>query len=432
MRAIPARTGEALAADAGMAAWLIHADGREHRSEVYEIAFEAGVEQRTEAHLPGTEEVIVCVEGRLRVGPLGEPVELEPGDAVWFAADVAHAYVALADARALCWMLYPTAAALTMKTGAGASQPVIAGVVASLVGFASTFALVLAGLRAVGASEAEAASGLATLCFTMSVVAIGLGLRYRQPLAIAWSTPGAALLVAGGEVPGGYPAALGAFAVTGVLIVIAGLWRTLGRWVEAIPPALASAMLAGVLLPVCLAPVEAAVDLPAQALPVIATWVVLMRVARRWAVPGALAVAAVVIAVDPRESAAPLEVLPALDLDDADARRGRAARARPAAVRGDDGLAERHRHRGAAVLRLPPADHPGAREHGRRDRRRARRSAPTRSTSPPSPPRSWRGPTRIRTLAAAGSRRSRVGQRTSCSGSRPAWPRRSSPSRRRC
>lgn len=112
VRAIPARSGEALAADAGMHAWLVHADGREHRSEVYEIAFDAGVEQRGEPHLPGTEEVVVCVEGRLRAGPLAEPVELGPGDAVWFAADVAHAYVAPAPSRALCWMLYPTAAAL--------------------------------------------------------------------------------------------------------------------------------------------------------------------------------------------------------------------------------------------------------------------------------------------------------------------------------
>ena len=144
------------------------------------------------------------------------------------------------------------------------------------------------------------------------VVAIWLGVRYRQPLTIAWSTPGAALLVAGGEVPGGYPAALGAFAVAGALIVLVGLWRTLGRWVEAIPPALASAMLAGVLLPVCLAPVTAAVELPAQVLPVIGTWVVLMRVARRWAVPGALAAAAVAIALDPREAAAPVGLLPSL------------------------------------------------------------------------------------------------------------------------
>ena len=112
VRAIPARSGEALNAEGGMAAWLIHADGREHRSEVYEIAFEAGVEQRTDAHLPGTEEVVVCVEGALRVGPLGEPVALGPGDAVWFAADVAHGYVAQEASRGLCWMLYPTAAAL--------------------------------------------------------------------------------------------------------------------------------------------------------------------------------------------------------------------------------------------------------------------------------------------------------------------------------
>jgi len=112
VRAIPARSGESLKADAGMAAWLVHADAREHRSEVYELAFEVGVEQRGEPHLPGTEEVIVCTAGRLRAGPVAEPVELGPGDAVWFAADVAHVYLAVEDSRVLCWMLYPTAAAL--------------------------------------------------------------------------------------------------------------------------------------------------------------------------------------------------------------------------------------------------------------------------------------------------------------------------------
>ena len=112
VRAIPARTGEPLQAEAGMAAWVVHADAREHRSEVYELAFEVGVEQRGEPHLPGTEEVIVCTAGRMRAGPAPEPVALGPGDAVWFAADVAHVYTAEEDSRALCWMLYPTAAAL--------------------------------------------------------------------------------------------------------------------------------------------------------------------------------------------------------------------------------------------------------------------------------------------------------------------------------
>jgi benzoate membrane transport protein len=196
--------------------------------------------------------------------------------------------------------------------GAGTPQAVSAGLIASLVGFASTFALVLAGLRAVGADEEQAASGLAVLCVGMGVVAIGLGLRYRIPLAIAWSTPGAALLISSGHVPGGYPAALGAFLVTGVLIVVAGLWRPLGRWVAAIPPALASAMLAGVLLPVCLAPVRAVAELPLEAGPVVLAWALTMRVARPWAVPGALAVAAVVIALDPQETVAGLRLAPAL------------------------------------------------------------------------------------------------------------------------
>ena len=235
VRAIPARTGEALAADAGMAAWLIHADGREHRSEVYEIAFEAGVEQRTDAHLPGTEEVIVCVEGRLRAGPARGSGGARAGRRRLVRGGRGPRLHRAGGRPRAVLDAVPDRGGAGMRPGSGAAQPVIAGVVASLVGFASTFALVLAGLRAVGASEAEAASGLATLCFTMAVVAVWLGVRYRQPLAIAWSTPGAALLVAGGEVPGGYPAALGAFAVTGVLIVVAGLWRTLGRWVRGDP-----------------------------------------------------------------------------------------------------------------------------------------------------------------------------------------------------
>ncbi|WBB73410.1 benzoate/H(+) symporter BenE family transporter [Micromonospora sp. WMMD1128] len=179
----------------------------------------------------------------------------------------------------------------------GRLQPVLAGVVTALVGFASSFTVVLAGLRAVGADPAQAASGLLTLCVASGVCALWLGLRHRMPLAIAWSTPGAALLVATGPVPGGWPAAVGAFLLTGLLIVAAGLIPALGRAVAAIPTPLASAMLAGVLLPLCTAPVRALVEVPRLAGPVVLVWVLLHRFARRWAVPGALAVAVVAIAL---------------------------------------------------------------------------------------------------------------------------------------
>jgi transcriptional regulator with XRE-family HTH domain len=107
MRVIRHGAGEKLHADSGMSAWLLHADGRDRRTEVFELRFDAGVEQQAEPHLPGTEELVVCTRGRMRVGPAGEQAELEAGDAVWFAADVAHGYAGLRDSRALCWMLYP-------------------------------------------------------------------------------------------------------------------------------------------------------------------------------------------------------------------------------------------------------------------------------------------------------------------------------------
>ncbi|WP_329017638.1 benzoate/H(+) symporter BenE family transporter [Micromonospora rifamycinica] len=176
-------------------------------------------------------------------------------------------------------------------------QPVLAGVVTAVVGFASSFTVVLAGLRAVGASEAQAASGLLTVSVAAGICATWLGLRHRMPISIAWSTPGAALLVATGPVPGGWPAAVGAFALCGLLIVAAGLFPALGRAVAAIPAPVAAAMLAGVLLPLCTAPVRALVEVPALAAPVIVTWLVLHRFARRWAVPAALVAATVAIAL---------------------------------------------------------------------------------------------------------------------------------------
>ncbi|CAN5285686.1 benzoate/H(+) symporter BenE family transporter [soil metagenome] len=200
-------------------------------------------------------------------------------------------------------------------------QPISAGLVGAVTGFASSFALVIAGLQAVGASPAEAASGLLALCIFQGVVAIVLGLRYRLPLSFAWSTPGAALLVAAQGTTGSFSAAVGAFVLSGLLVTITGLWPWLARAMTRIPRPIASAMLAGILLPICLAPVLAALQLPLLALPVVLVWLVLLRLAPRWAVPAAVVVTVIVVAVssggNPLEgvSAAPTVrfVLPSID-----------------------------------------------------------------------------------------------------------------------
>jgi benzoate membrane transport protein len=171
---------------------------------------------------------------------------------------------------------------------------------------------VLAGLNAVGADEAQAASGLLALSVGMGVLTIWLALRDRIPVTIAWSTPGAALLVSAGAIEGGWPAAVGAFVVTGALLALAGLWRPLGRLIAAIPAPLANAMLAGVLLTVCLAPVRFVAESPLAAAPVLLVWIAGLRLARRWAVPAALVAAAAVVAIDPGGGGAGIPLMPAV------------------------------------------------------------------------------------------------------------------------
>ena len=184
-----------------------------------------------------------------------------------------------------------------MPDAAPLSRPILAGVVTALVGFTSSFAVVLTGLDAVGADAAQAASGLLAVSLMMGLACVVLAWRYRMPITVAWSTPGAALLVATGTVEGGWPAAVGAFLVTAALILLTALWPALGALIARIPPSIAQAMLAGVLLPLCLAPITGLVANPWGVVPVVLTWLVFARLAPRWAVPLAFAAAAVVVAV---------------------------------------------------------------------------------------------------------------------------------------
>ncbi|WP_261391820.1 benzoate/H(+) symporter BenE family transporter [Ruegeria arenilitoris] len=174
-------------------------------------------------------------------------------------------------------------------------QTVSTGLVVAVVGFFSSFPIVLQGLDAMGASGPQAASGLMMAALAMGLAAIVLSLCYRQPISVAWSTPGAALLAVSAAPAAGFSDAIGAFLFAGALAVLAGMWRPLGRLAAAIPTTLAQAMLGGVLLPLCIVPFQAAVEIPWQALPVILTWFIAGRVHRLLAVPAAVLAAALVV-----------------------------------------------------------------------------------------------------------------------------------------
>ncbi|MCO6185401.1 benzoate/H(+) symporter BenE family transporter [Rhizobium sp. L1K21] len=170
------------------------------------------------------------------------------------------------------------------------AQSFFMGILVAFAGFASSFAVVLQGLEGVGATPAQAASGLAALSIAMGLCGIVLSLWSKMPISVAWSTPGAALLAGTGVVEGGFSAAVGAFLISSALIVAAGLFRPFGRAVASIPPSLSNAMLAGIVLPLCLAPVTAVGIDPLGGILIFAAWAVVGVFKRLWALPAALAV----------------------------------------------------------------------------------------------------------------------------------------------
>ena len=173
----------------------------------------------------------------------------------------------------------------------GLVQPIGAGAAGAAIGFFGSFAVLHAGLAAAGATEAQAASALLVLCLLQGALSSGLSLVTRLPIAMAWSTPGAALLAAAHLSGVPFSDVVGAFAVSSAVVLLAGAVPALVRLIERIPVPISGALLAGILLPFCIAPVTAAARTPLTALPLIAVWLVLQRVAPRWAAPTALVLA---------------------------------------------------------------------------------------------------------------------------------------------
>lgn len=148
------------------------------------------------------------------------------------------------------------------------------GLLAAFVGYAASFAIVVAGITAMGATDAQVATGLFFATIGMGVCSIWLPLITRIPAAVAWSTPGAAFLAATASLPGGFAEAVGALIGCAALIVVTGFVPALGRIVAAIPKPIANALLAGVLLKLCLAPALALGSIPLLVLPVLGAWVI--------------------------------------------------------------------------------------------------------------------------------------------------------------
>ena len=155
-----------------------------------------------------------------------------------------------------------------------------AGFVAVLVGFTSSVAIVFQAAQAFGATPAQITSWMWALGLGMGLCSALPSLILRQPVMVAWSTPGAAVLASAG-LAGGFTMAeaIGAFLISGALIALAGATGWFERVMNRIPMALASALLAGVLARFGLQAFGAA----QTALGLVLLMLLVYLLARRWA-----------------------------------------------------------------------------------------------------------------------------------------------------
>lgn len=178
----------------------------------------------------------------------------------------------------------------------------IAGITTGLVGFLSSFVIVIAMMQNLGATDGQIASGLFVVCFAIGITTLFLSYSAKAPITIAWSTPGAALIAgafAASEGDGDtFSRAMGAFIVTGILLIATGLVRPLADLVSRIPSEIAQAMLAGFLLAYCTEPFLVLASDPWLAAPVILVWLIALWKIPRWAIPAAFVAACVVIALN--------------------------------------------------------------------------------------------------------------------------------------
>lgn len=171
-----------------------------------------------------------------------------------------------------------------------------AAAVATVVGFGGTVALVVQAGQAMGATPAQIISMVTALCLGIGLPGAVLSWRLKMPVVLAWSTPGAALLAAL-TLGLGWSTAVGAFVIAGLMMVLTGLIPALGRLAERIPAAVASAMLAGVLLPFCL---KLFLVFPTDltlAAGLLLVFLVMRRLAPAWSLPAVLVAAFAVLAL---------------------------------------------------------------------------------------------------------------------------------------
>ncbi|CAM2177537.1 Inner membrane protein YdcO [Paraburkholderia sacchari] len=173
---------------------------------------------------------------------------------------------------------------------------IVAGFVAMMTGYTSSLVLMFQAGQAAHLSPEQISSWIWSLSIGMGMTTIALSLWYRAPTVIAWSTPGAALLISSlPHVP--YAEAIGAYIVCALLLTAVGVTGWFDALMKRVPAGIAAALLAGILFEIGIEIFHAAQVQTPLVLTMFFAYLLLKRAVPRYAIVGTLVVGVAAAAV---------------------------------------------------------------------------------------------------------------------------------------
>lgn len=166
---------------------------------------------------------------------------------------------------------------------------VVAGFIATVISYAGPLVIIFQAAESAGLSHAVLSSWVWAISIGSAVLGIGLSLRYRVPIIIAWSAPGSALLVA--LLPQiSLNEAVGAYIVASLVIFLVGISGAFDRIISKLPAAIGAGMLAGILFSFGAGLFVSLQTKPVLVLAMFASYLLVKRLLPRYAVMAVLLV----------------------------------------------------------------------------------------------------------------------------------------------
>ncbi|WP_425309255.1 benzoate/H(+) symporter BenE family transporter [Ammonicoccus fulvus] len=180
------------------------------------------------------------------------------------------------------------------------ASAIMAGFIAVAVSYAGPLLVTLEAARAGGLSPELTASWVWAISVGSGVMSLIFSWFTRQPIMVAWSIPGAALLVTSLEpyvTSGRYSEVIGAYIVCGIASAILGATGLVGKLIAATPKPITAAVLAGVLFPFAIRVAQAVAENPLVAGGLVLGYLVGRRWNPRYAVFVAMAVGGLIAVI---------------------------------------------------------------------------------------------------------------------------------------